>query len=34
LLRSPSEKRKVWVDLKFVRAELSRLRPSLSAVAS
>jgi uracil-DNA glycosylase len=26
LLRSPSEKRKSWVDLKFVRAELSRLR--------
>src|SRR5579863_8309979 len=26
LLRSPGEKRKSWVDLKFVRAELSRLR--------
>jgi uracil-DNA glycosylase family 4 len=26
LLRSPSEKRKSWGDLKFVRAELSRLR--------
>ena len=25
LLRSPSEKRKSWVDLKFVRAELARL---------
>jgi DNA polymerase len=28
LLRSPSEKRKVWVDLKFVRTELARLRSS------
>ena len=26
LLRSPSEKRKAWGDLKFVRAELARLR--------
>jgi uracil-DNA glycosylase family 4 len=26
LLRSPGEKRKVWTDLKFVRAELARLR--------
>lgn len=26
LLRSPSEKRKSWSDLKFVRAELDRLR--------
>jgi DNA polymerase len=26
LLRSPSEKRKAWVDLKFVRQELARLR--------
>jgi uracil-DNA glycosylase len=26
LLRSPSEKRKSWGDLKFVRAELARLR--------
>jgi uracil-DNA glycosylase family 4 len=26
LLRSPSEKRKSWGDLKFVRAEMSRLR--------
>jgi uracil-DNA glycosylase len=30
LLRSPSEKRKSWVDLKFVRAELSRLRTAAS----
>jgi DNA polymerase len=28
LLRSPSEKRKAWVDLKFVRTELARLRAS------
>lgn len=26
LLRSPGEKRKAWIDLKFVRAELQRLR--------
>jgi uracil-DNA glycosylase family 4 len=26
LLRSPSEKRKAWTDLKFVRQELARLR--------
>ena len=26
LLRSPGEKRKVWTDLKFARAELARLR--------
>ncbi len=26
LLRSPGEKRKAWVDLKFARSELSRLR--------
>jgi DNA polymerase len=26
LLRSPGEKRKAWIDLKFVRTELSRLR--------
>jgi DNA polymerase len=26
LLRSPGEKRKAWVDLKFARAELARLR--------
>src|SRR5580658_9146305 len=28
LLRSPSEKRKAWIDLKFVRTELARLRAS------
>jgi uracil-DNA glycosylase family 4 len=33
LLRSPIEKRKAWSDLKFVRAELARLRPQQSAVA-
>jgi uracil-DNA glycosylase family 4 len=27
LLRSPTEKRKSWVDLKFIRAELARARP-------
>ena len=27
LLRSPGEKRKAWVDLKFARQELARLRP-------
>ena len=26
LLRSPGEKRKAWIDLKFVRAELQRQR--------
>ena len=26
LLRSPTEKRKTWVDLKFIRAELARAR--------
>jgi uracil-DNA glycosylase family 4 len=26
LLRSPTEKRKAWVDLKFIRAELARAR--------
>ncbi|HEY5020140.1 MAG TPA: uracil-DNA glycosylase [Steroidobacteraceae bacterium] len=32
LLRSPGEKRKAWVDLKFARAELARLRsPSIAA---
>ncbi|MGA2563788.1 MAG: uracil-DNA glycosylase [Steroidobacteraceae bacterium] len=31
LLRSPSEKRKAWVDLKFVRTELARLRTSARA---
>jgi DNA polymerase len=33
LLRSPTEKRKAWSDLKFVRAELSRLRPQQNAAA-
>jgi DNA polymerase len=28
LLRSPGEKRKVWVDLRYVRSELARLRAS------
>lgn len=32
LLRSPSEKRKSWGDLKFVRAELARLRAAGVAV--
>jgi DNA polymerase len=32
LLRSPSEKRKSWGDLKFVRAELARLRAAGGAV--
>ena len=34
LLRSPGEKRKAWIDLKFVRQELARLRlqpPAASA---
>jgi uracil-DNA glycosylase len=31
LLRSPSEKRRVWTDLKFVRNELARLRQQASA---
>ena len=31
LLRSPSEKRKSWGDLKFVRAELARLRTAAGA---
>jgi DNA polymerase len=30
LLRSPSEKRRVWTDLKFVRSELARLRQPAS----
>ena len=30
LLRSPSEKRRVWTDLKFVRNELARLREQAS----
>jgi uracil-DNA glycosylase family 4 len=30
LLRSPSEKRRVWTDLKFVRNELARLRQQAS----
>jgi uracil-DNA glycosylase family 4 len=35
LLRSPGEKRKAWVDLKFARAELARLRaPALAAAVS
>ena len=33
LLRSPSEKRKSWVDLRFVRRELMRLRAPLRATA-
>jgi uracil-DNA glycosylase family 4 len=33
LLRSPAEKRKAWVDLKFVRQELARLRQQPLAVA-
>jgi len=33
LLRSPGEKRKAWVDLKFVRHELARLREQPLAVA-
>lgn len=31
LLRSPSEKRKSWSDLKFVQRELARLRTSLTS---
>jgi uracil-DNA glycosylase len=34
LLRSPGEKRKAWVDLKFVRAELARLRTAARAAVS
>jgi DNA polymerase len=34
LLRSPIEKRKAWIDLKFARAELARLRCATGAVAS
>jgi DNA polymerase len=35
LLRSPGEKRKAWIDLKFARAELARLRsPALAAVVA
>jgi uracil-DNA glycosylase len=34
LLRSPGEKRKAWVDLKFARAELARLRAQPLAAAS
>jgi len=33
LLRSPGEKRKAWVDLKFARAELARLRAQPLAAA-
>jgi uracil-DNA glycosylase len=33
LLRSPSEKRKAWGDLKFVRAELARARGATGAAA-
>jgi uracil-DNA glycosylase family 4 len=32
LLRSPGEKRKAWIDLKFVRAELQRQRSANAAV--
>lgn len=32
LLRSPSEKRKAWTDLKFVRQELARLRAAAAPV--
>lgn len=31
LLRSPGEKRKAWIDLKFARAELARLRAQAPA---
>jgi uracil-DNA glycosylase len=34
LLRSPSEKRKSWGDLKFVRAELSRLRTAAAGAVA
>jgi DNA polymerase len=34
LLRSPAEKRKAWVDLKFARQELARLRAQPLAAAS
>jgi uracil-DNA glycosylase len=35
LLRSPGEKRKAWIDLKFARTELARLRsPALAAVVA
>ena len=35
LLRSPGEKRKAWIDLKFARAELARLRsPARAAVVA
>jgi len=34
LLRSPGEKRKAWVDLKFARQELARLRTQPLAAAS
>jgi uracil-DNA glycosylase len=34
LLRSPNEKRKSWVDLKFVRAELSRLRTAAAGAVA
>jgi uracil-DNA glycosylase len=33
LLRSPGEKRKAWIDLKFARQELSRLRARPLAAA-
>jgi uracil-DNA glycosylase len=33
LLRSPGEKRKAWVDLKFARAELARLRAQALAAS-
>ncbi len=34
LLRSPGEKRKAWIDLKFVRAELARARAAAGEVRS
>jgi uracil-DNA glycosylase family 4 len=34
LLRSPSEKRKAWIDLKFVRAELVRARAAAGAAGA
>jgi hypothetical protein len=34
LLRSPSEKRKAWGDLKFVRAELARARAAAGGAAA
>jgi DNA polymerase len=34
LLRSPGEKRKAWIDLKFARAELMRAREGTAAAVA